>query len=64
MSRYLEKSVLELHEKLLKKEISPKDLVEEAFARIEENKDYNAYITLNKEEALKEAEALEKIEFE
>ncbi len=64
MSRYLEKSVLELHELLKNKVISPKDLVEEAFLRIEENKDYNAYITLNKEEALKEALALEEIEFE
>lgn len=64
MNRYLEKSVVELHELLKKKEITPKDLVEEAFKRIEENKEYNAYITLNKEEALKEAEKLEKIEFE
>lgn len=64
MSRYLEKSVEELHELLKKKEISPKDLVEEAFTRIEENKEYNAYITLNKEKALKEAEKLEHIPFE
>ncbi len=64
MSRYLEKSVLELHELLKNKVISPKDLVEEAFLRIEENEEYNAYITLNKEAALKEAEELEKIAFE
>lgn len=64
MSRYLEKSVLELHELLKKKEISPKDLVEEAFTRIEENKEYNAYITLNKEKALEEAKELEHIPFE
>lgn len=64
MSRYLEKSVIELHELLKKKVVTPKDLVEECFLRIEENKEYNAYITLNKEQALKEAEDLEKIEFE
>lgn len=59
MSRYLEKSVVELHELLKKKEITPKMLVEEAFERIEENKEYNAYITLDKERALQEAENLE-----
>jgi len=64
MSRYLEKSVIELHELLKQKKVTPKDLVEESFARIEKNSEYNAYITLNKEEALKEAEELEKVEFE
>lgn len=64
MSRYLEKSVVELHELLKEKQITPKDLVKEAYERIEKNKEYNAYITLNKEQALKEAEELEKIEFE
>ncbi len=59
MSRYLEKSVVELHELLKKKEITPKMLVEECFERIEQHKDYNAYITLDKERALKEAESLE-----
>jgi len=64
MSRYLEKSVVELHELLKEKQITPKDLVQEVYERIEENKEYNAYITLNKEQALKEAEELEKLEFE
>ena len=37
--RYLDKSIEELHELLKNKTIKPIDLVEEAFARIEENKD-------------------------
>jgi len=60
--RYLDKSIEELHELLKSKTIKPIDLVEEAFARIEENKDLNAYITLNKEEALKQAKELEEKE--
>ena len=64
MSIYLDKSVVELNELLKEKQLTPKDLVEEVYERIEENKEYNAYITLNKEQALKEAEELEKIEFE
>ncbi len=57
--KYLNKSVLELHELLKEKKIKPIDLVEEAFANIEENKELNAYITLNKEEAMKQAKELE-----
>lgn len=57
--KYLNKSVLELHELLKDKKIKPIDLVEEAFANIEENKELNAYITLNKEEAIKQAKELE-----
>ncbi len=57
--QFLDKSIQEIHDALKKKEISPKDLVEEAFERIEKSKNLNAYITLNKEEALKQAEALE-----
>ena len=57
--KYLNKSVLELHELLKEKKIKPIDLVEEAFANIEANKELNAYITLNKEEALKQAKELE-----
>ena len=44
---------------LKEKKITPKDLVEEAFEKIESNKDLNCFITLNKEEALKQAEELE-----
>ena len=57
--KYLDKSILELHELLKEKKIKPIDLVEEAFANIEANKELNAYITLNKEEALKQAKELE-----
>ena len=56
---YLNKSIKELHELLKNKIIKPIDLVEEAFERIETNKDLNAYITLNKEEAIKKAQELE-----
>ena len=55
----LDKTIEEIHEALKKKEIRPIDLVEEAFARIEKNKELNAYITLNKEDALKKAKELE-----
>ena len=58
----LDKTIEEIHKALKQKEITPVDLVKEAFARIESNKDLNAYITLNKEEALKEAERLSTVE--
>ena len=57
--KYLNKSVVELHELLKEKKIKPIDLVEEAFENIENNKELNAYITLNKEEAIAQAKALE-----
>lgn len=59
MTRYLELSIKEINEKLKSKEIKPLDLVEECFSRIEENKEYNAFITLNKEEAIRVAKDLE-----
>ncbi len=62
MSRYLDKSLLELNQLLKSKKIRPIDLVNECFERIEENKELNAFITLNKEEALKEAKALDNME--
>ena len=60
---YLDKSIEEINELLKKQEIKPIDLVEEAFERIEADKDLNAYITLNKEEALRQAKELETKEF-
>lgn len=57
--KYLNKSVLEIHELLKEKKIKPIDLVEEAFENIENNKELNAYITLNKEKAIKQAKELE-----
>lgn len=55
---YLNKSIIEINKLLKEKKITPVDLVNEAFENIEKNKDLNAYITLNKEEALKQAEIL------
>ena len=56
---YLNKSIKEINELLKNKTIKPIDLVEEAFQNIENNKDLNAYITLNKEEAIAKAKELE-----
>ena len=55
----LDKSIKEINELLKSKKIKPIDLVLEAFDNIEKNKDLNAYITLNKEEAIKTAKELE-----
>jgi len=57
--KYLNLEIKEIHKLLKEKKIKPIDLVQEAFDNIESHKEYNAYITLNKEEALKEAEELE-----
>ena len=57
--KYLNKGIEEIHELLKSKIIKPIDLVEEAFENIEKNQELNAYITLNKEEALKTAKELE-----
>ena len=46
MSKYLDESILKLHEMLVKGEITPLDLTEEAFERIKNSK-LNAFITLN-----------------
>lgn len=61
MTNYLEKSIREINELLKNKIIKPIDLVEEAFSKIESH-NYNAFITLNKEEAIKEAKKLEEME--
>lgn len=58
MHNYLDLSLIEINKLLKEKKITPKVLVEEAFERIENNKDLNCFITLNKEEALKHAEEL------
>lgn len=55
----LDKTLIEIHEALKKKEIKPINLVEEAIERIEKNQGLNAYITLNKEQARKKALELE-----
>lgn len=62
MSRYLDKSVLEIHELLKSGEVTPYDLVMECFQRIESDPELNCYITLNKEAAIKEALSLKDME--
>ena len=57
--KYLDKSIIEINKLLKENKIKPIDLVEEAFKNIENNKELNAYITLNKEEAIKQAKELE-----
>lgn len=58
MSNYLDLSIKEIHELLINKKITPVDLVNEAFSKIEENSDLNCFITLNKINALELAEEL------
>ena len=60
--KYLNKGIDEIHELLKSKKIKPIDLVEEAFENIESHKELNAYITLNKEEAVRVAKELENLE--
>ena len=57
--KYLNKSIIEINKLLKDKKIKPIDLVNEAFANIEKNDKLNAYITLNKEQAIKKAKELE-----
>lgn len=56
--KYLDLPLLEIHEALKTKKIKPIDLVMESFDRIEHS-DLNCFITLNKEEAIKQAKLLE-----
>lgn len=60
MTNYLDLSILEINDLLKKKTIKPIDLVLEAFEKIEKS-DLNSFITLNKDEAIKEAKELENI---
>jgi aspartyl-tRNA(Asn)/glutamyl-tRNA(Gln) amidotransferase subunit A len=59
MSNLLDLSIIEINNKLKNKEIKPLDLVLEAFNRIEQNKDLNCFITLNKDQAIEMAKSLE-----
>ncbi len=61
MTNYLDLSIIEINNKLKSKEITPLDLVLEAYSKIEIS-NLNAFITLNKETAIKEAKALEGLE--
>lgn len=64
MSKYLDLEITKIHELLRQKEITPTDLVLECFERIEQNKDLNAFITLDKENALSRAKELENEEID
>ncbi|MBR4618865.1 MAG: Asp-tRNA(Asn)/Glu-tRNA(Gln) amidotransferase subunit GatA [Bacilli bacterium] len=57
--KYIDLSLKEIHELLVKEEIKPIDLVNETFERIEANEYLNCFITLNKERAIEEAKKLE-----
>ena len=57
MSNYLNKSISELHDLLVKKEITPVDLVNEVFEKIDSDKS-NCFITVDKEGALSKASSL------
>lgn len=59
MSKYLDLEIVKINELLKNGKIKPIDLVEEAFERIEGDAKLNAFITLNKEEAIKKAKELE-----
>ena len=59
MSKYLDLSIEEINKLLKDKKIKPVDLVNECFERIEANEDLKAFITLDKEGALKKAKELE-----
>ena len=59
MHNYLDLPLIEINKLLKEKKITPTDLVLESFERIEKDKDLNCFITLNKEEALKQAKELE-----
>ena len=61
MSKYLTLSINEIHNLLKEKQITPIDLVNEAFENIEKS-DLNAFITIDKEGALNKALELSKME--
>lgn len=61
MTNYLSLTIKEINDLLKDKKIKPIDLVNEAFTKIEAS-NCNEFITLNKEEAIKQALALEEKE--
>ena len=61
MNRYLDLSLEEIHNLLVEKKITVVDLVKESLAKIEENKDLNAFITIN-DKAIEEASNLGEVE--
>ena len=61
MTKYLDLTIIEINKLLVDKKVTPLDLVLEAYDRIEENKDLNCFITLNKDQAIKKAKELENV---
>lgn len=59
MTKYLDLEIVEINKLLKEKKVKVLDLVLEAFDRVEENKDLNAFITLNKENAIEKAKELD-----
>ena len=60
----LELSIKEIHSRLVNKEITPLDLVEECYEKIEAGNHLNSFITLNKSEAMEYAKELSSQEVE
>jgi len=57
----ISESIQKLHNQLQKKEISVKKIIEQYFQKIEkEDKDHKIYLTLNKEQALSQADSVDK----
>ena len=54
------KTIKEMRNMISQKEISNKEIIQEVYKLIDENKHLNAFITLNEESSLKKAEALDK----
>ena len=54
------KTIKEMRNMISQKEISNKEIIQEVYKLIDENKHLNAFITLNEESSLKKADALDK----
>ena len=54
------KTIKEMRNMISQKEISNKEIIQEVYKLIDENKHLNAFITLNEESSLRKAEALDK----
>ena len=60
MSKYIDMPIVEINKLLKEKKVKPIDLVNECFSRIESSS-LNAFITLDKENAIKKALELEEL---
>ena len=54
------KTIKELSKMLKNNDISHPELIQETFSLIEENKNLNSFVTLNKENAILKAESIDK----